>query len=56
MTNADKIRSMADEELAKWLCVHADCYNCEADAGNGACEDYCKAVLLEWLRKEADNG
>lgn len=57
MTNADKIRAMTDEELANWLCVHMDCYNCEAEAGNGACEDYCRAVLLEWLRQEAkDNG
>lgn len=52
MTNADKIRSMTDDELANWLCVHMDCYNCEAYAGDWACEDYCRAVLLEWLKQE----
>ena len=54
-TNADKIRSMTDEELANYLCIHIDCYNCDADeSGNGNCEDYCRAVLLGWLKEEAE--
>ena len=47
MTNADKIRSMTDEELAEWISC-----NCVGDGyGNGA-EDW-----LDWLRQEVpDNG
>lgn len=56
MTNADKIRAMTDEELADWLCDHTDCYNCEADLGNGLWEQ-CRKVLLERLKQEvSDNG
>ncbi|MBR4873654.1 MAG: hypothetical protein IKV00_07445 [Clostridia bacterium] len=57
MTNADKIRGMTDEELAKWLCIHMDCHACEADKlGNGNCREYCRGILLDWLKQEADNG
>lgn len=36
MTNGDKIRSMGDEEIAKWLCNISDC-------GSGKCpaRGYC---------------
>lgn len=45
-TNADKIRSMTDEELAEMLC-------------SGICK-YCHSYnkdcdILEWLRKEVDD-
>ena len=44
-TNADRIRSMSDEELAEMLC-------------SGTCK-YCHSYnkdcdILEWLRKDAD--
>lgn len=62
MTNANKIRSMTDEELAKWLSVHYECLNCEADesgtgycndeSGTGYCNDVCWKILLDWLKKE----
>ena len=55
MTNADKIRSMTDEELADWMCDHTDCYNCEADLGNGLGWEHCRKALLERLKQEADN-
>ena len=59
MTNADRIRSMTDEELAEWLCEHVDCgegcpnfhgYMCTRDCGD------CEVGLLDWLKQEvADN-
>lgn len=46
-TNADRIRSMSDEELASWLEYE----------GGGACAEMCG--WLKWLRQpaeDADNG
>lgn len=47
MTNADRIRSMTDEELARWLEYE----------GGGACAEMCG--WLNWLQQpaeeEADN-
>lgn len=57
MTNADKIRSMTDKELANWLCIHMDCYNCEVPTTGIDCKDYCRLILLDWLKQEViDNG
>ena len=62
MTNADRIRSMSDEELAEFLCnfrsCNADEYICE---GCKAAK-YCRAGhvgTIGWLQQpaeEADNG
>lgn len=35
-TNADRIRAMSDEELAKWL-GDVDCYNCDCCAYQREC-------------------
>lgn len=51
-TNADRIRSMTDEELASFLCTISNCCvgnclgekHCSFDNGNG---------YLEWLKEEA---
>ena len=42
MTNADRIRTMSDEEMAKWLEYE----------GGGACAEVCG--WLDWLRKPAE--
>lgn len=42
VTNADRIRSMSDEELASWLEYE----------GGGACAEVCG--WLDWLRKPAE--
>ena len=53
MTNADRIRAMSDEEMAKLLdyklgCPAAgDCTKMSKD---------CKACWLDWLQKPADEG
>lgn len=56
-TNADRIRSMSDEELAEFLvglnehCLagigKVDCSSC-----NGYCEDNCKRMTTNWLQSE----
>lgn len=44
MTNADRIRSMTDEELAKHLaCQWKECKNMDVD---------CDKCLLDWLKEE----
>ena len=47
MTNADRIRSMTDEELKEFLCSLLQCKFCEFE-GWGGCE------LLEWLQPPAE--
>lgn len=41
LTNADHIRQMSDEELAKWLCVMN-------------IDDKCYECWLDWLKAPAD--
>ena len=43
-TNADKIRAMSDEELARWLEYE----------GGGACAEMCG--WLNWLQQPAEEG
>ena len=62
MTNADKIRSMTDEQLAEWMDAHDDwwCFcNGECpyrDGYNGCteCKHSCIDGRLEWLKQEHD--
>lgn len=54
MTNGDKIRSMTDEELARWLCS----YIIQASSCWLRCPGYstCRPGhhgLREWLKREA---
>lgn len=46
ITNADRVRSMSDEELAEWLSC-----NCTGDGYGNSSEDW-----LDWLREEASDG
>lgn len=59
MTNADRIRSMSDEELAQWLtypvCAYTDCYKkCPASPENN--REKCDENILEWLQQPAKEG
>lgn len=51
MTNADRIRSMTDEELAEWLdrlithCNDGPCFNCFMQKA-------CLTSMLDWLQQE----
>ena len=51
-TNADRIRSMSDEELAKLLNKPIE-YACRKDYCDTE-NDRCEECVLEWLRKESD--
>ena len=44
MTNADRVRAMTDEELARWLEYE----------GGGACAEMCG--WLNWLQQPAEEG
>ena len=56
MTNADRIRSMSDEELATMLKDYKDCSkNCIISNGKH-CYQVCEeeSVLLKWLQQPAE--
>ena len=55
-SNADKIRSMSDEDLAQMLTVGKGtfaCFKCP-EFGDGECSMKCGARCLEWLQKPAE--
>ena len=64
-TNADRIRSMTDEELAEMLFRYMTCRFCPCnpcvtsenidEEGNIKLKG-CENVLLEWLKKEVEDG
>lgn len=53
MTNADKIRQMSDEELAKVIPRHSQCPPKVLDCPYGPNCDLC---WFNWLRMEANDG
>ena len=62
-TNADRIRAMSDEELARHLhCIGWDCHLCseherldnEPLLRNEKCDENCFEHCLEWLKQPAD--
>ena len=54
-TNADRIRSMTDEELASFLNRHGN-IGCSIMGKweSGMCSKPCAECWLEWLRQEAE--
>lgn len=63
-TNADRIRAMSDEELAKYICekVGWDCHFCEEHfrldneplMHEERCDEQCTKHCLEWLKQPAE--
>lgn len=60
-TNADKIRSMTDEELARFIMEDRwDCNDCPSGQENmdnpfgGKCDNKCVEHCLYWLRMEVE--
>lgn len=53
-TNADRIRSMTDEEIADFLCDIGECdRRCPAKIGDCIFSDStCRQAWLEWLKEE----
>ena len=63
ITNADRIRSMSDEELAIWLAEWSFCADaCPASTNEVeetigyCCPSNCKEQALTWLRQPAEEG
>lgn len=60
MTNADRIRAMTDEELAKLLAneiPHGDCYGCELECSSADGDkftDCCTNAFYKWLKQPAE--
>lgn len=53
MTQADRIRSMSDEELAEFLREYFTCeYECAA--AKAGCQRDCDGTIMEWLQSEVE--
>ena len=53
-TNAERIRSMTDEELSVFIAEQAGCEWCIARVGDDC--DQCPKAWLDWLKQEAEEG
>ena len=54
-TNADRIRSMSDEELAKLIAENIECTMCPFVNVEEKCgEIRCSKLILEWLQSEVE--
>ena len=56
ITNADRIRTMTDEELADWLKSIRYSWTCVPKDNGNRCsvfKDDCNACWLDWLKQEA---
>ena len=55
MTNADKIRTLSDEELAGFIQGFVDCAYCTRIAqGCSVNDESCFNTWLDWLKQEAE--
>ena len=57
-TNADRIRAMSDEELAKMLTVLRGGFSCLKcrEIQEGECSMKCEERCLEWLQQPSEGG
>ena len=54
-TNADRIRTMTDEELATWLnCMQSNAYRCGEFGRLNAAYPFDNKAWLEWLKAESE--
>lgn len=57
MTNADSIRAMSDEELAKFLCNFRSCDSSEHPCNGCKAEPHCHTGhngMIDWLQQPAE--
>lgn len=52
MTNADRIRAMSDEELAKLVGKYVYCGLCPLQ--HSCIDGECNKVVMEWLKQPAE--
>ena len=50
-SNADRIRAMTDEDLARWIEKLAGCGSCPGF--DTRCDNRCMDFWLDWLKQEA---
>lgn len=56
MTNADRIRNMSDEEMAKFLSDCSDCASCYLDEpSNCGTDETCAKAFLKWLKQPEED-
>ena len=53
-TNADRIRSMSDEELAKWLCGISTAECCDRSCPARDMCDFGDSGMIKWLKQPAE--
>jgi hypothetical protein len=53
-TNADRIRAMSDEELAKWLCSISTAEGCDRSCPARDMCDLGDNGLIKWLKQPAE--
>ena len=53
-TNADRIRSMTDEELAEWISTKDTCGQCAYELECVCMKVPCTNGILKWLQSEAE--
>ena len=54
ITNADKIRSMSDEELCKFLGEYKFCDICDEGCDSCTYNGDCDKRLFDWLKQPAE--
>lgn len=55
MTNADRIRNMSDEKLARMFSLTASCKNCKFFVDCPIDRDACYENQLKWLQSEVED-
>lgn len=56
ISNADRIRSMSDEELAELWWERVDCGECPVHRDCRMTGQDCKKLALDWLKQDVPNG
>ena len=57
MTNADRIRSMSDEELATWMnCMQSNAYHCGEFGRTNAAYPFDNKAWNDWLKSPVKDG
>lgn len=56
ITNADRIRSMSDEELCEMLTIGTGGFDCGTCRDSNACDRECELHCAEWLKQPMKDG
>lgn len=56
VTNADRIRSMSDDELCEMLTAGTGGFDCGTCRDSNECDRECELHCAEWLKQPAKDG